>query len=324
MGIISDLKSKVLDGENITRDEAISLIDAPIDELADAANEIREKLCANDFDLCSIVNGKCGKCSEDCKYCAQSAHYKTTCTESYPLLSTEKIMELAKKNDADGIMRYSIVTSGKRLSDDEIDRVCETIKTIKEQTGMSVCASFGLINKKQLQKIKNAGVTRIHCNLETSKNYFPQVCTTHTYDEKVETIKAAKSIGLSVCSGGIMGLGETMEDRIDLALAERELGVKSVPINMLNPVKGTPYEDNPVLTYDELVRTVAIFRFILPDASLRLAGGRGLLNDKGVRCFKSGANSSISGNLLTTIGSTVEEDLKMFSDLGFKVTKVNN
>jgi biotin synthase len=322
MSIVAVLKEKVLSGQDITREEAVSLIDAPLEELATSANEIREKMCKESFDLCSIVNGKCGRCSEDCKYCAQSGHYNTACQESYPLLSTEKIMELARKNDANGVMRYSIVTSGKSLNDKEIEQVCETITTIKNETGMSVCASFGLINEKQLKKIKEAGVTRIHCNLETSKAYFDKICSTHTYDEKIKTIKTAKSLGFSICSGGIIGLGESMEDRIDLALAERELGTKSIPINILNPVKGTPLENNEILPYDEIIRVIAIFRFILPKAFVRLAGGRGLLEDKGVRCFKSGANATISGDLLTTIGVTVEDDVKLIQGLGFEINRV--
>jgi biotin synthase len=322
MSNIKVLKEKVLAGQDITKEEAMTLVNAPLQELAESANEIREKLCANSFDMCSIVNGKCGKCSEDCKYCSQSGHYNTSCQDSYSLLSTEKIMELAKQNDENGVMRYSIVTSGKKLNDKEIDQVCQTIATIKKETGMSVCASFGLINKEQIQKIKEAGVTRLHCNLETSKRFFGQICTTHTYEDKIETIKAAKNAGLSICSGGIIGLGETMEDRIDLAFAQRELGTISVPINVLNPIKGTPLENNRILPYDEIVRVIAIFRFILPKAFVRLAGGRGLLEDKGVRCFKSGANATISGNLLTTIGVTVEEDVRLIKSLGFKINKV--
>jgi biotin synthase len=159
----------------------------------------------------------------------------------------------------------------------------------------------------------------VHCNLESSRRYFPEICTTHTYDEKIATLKAAKAAGLSICSGGIFGLGETMEDRIDMVLTARELGVKSIPVNVLNPIKGTPYEHNKVLTREEVCRTIAIFRFLLPDASIRLAGGRGLLGDKGVSCFTSGANAAISGDMLTTAGITVETDLALLKELGMEV-----
>lgn len=216
------------------------------------------------------------------------------------------------------MVRYSIVTSGRSLNDEEVESACESIRAIKKETGIEVCVSFGLLNEEQFRKLKDAGVTRIHNNLETSRRYFPSVCSTHTYDEKIETIKAAKRAGLQVCSGGIMGIGETMEDRIDMVMEQRELGVKSIPVNMLNPIKGTPYENNEPLTQDEMRRIVAVFRFIVPDASIRLAGGRGLMEDKGVGCLKSGANAAISGDMLTTCGINVEKDLEIINELGYE------
>ncbi len=186
-------------------------------------------------------NGKSGRCSENCKYCAQSSFYRTKVDE-YPLQDTNELVAQAK-NIADlGVLRYSIVTSGKSLNHDELDKACESIKAIKENTNISVCVSFGLLNEAQYKKLKTAGVERIHNNLETSRNYFPKVCTTHDYDDKISAIKAAKKAGLSVCSGGIIGLDESMEDRIDMALALRELGIDSILVNMLNPISGTPYE----------------------------------------------------------------------------------
>lgn len=319
MSLVSDLKEKIYSGEEITREDAIKLLEEPLEELANAADEIRSKFCGNAFDMCTIINGKCGKCSEDCKYCAQSAHYHTACEETYPLLSTEELLEQAKKNEERGVLRYSIVTSGKRLSDKEIDQVCESIREIKRKTNIQVCVSFGLLNEEQFRKIKEAGASRVHCNLEASKSFFPQVCTTHTYEEKVETLKAAQRAGLSVCSGGIMGLGETMEDRIDMAIDIRELGVKSIPVNLLNPIPGTPYEKNRILTNDELCRIVAIYRFLIPNGFIRLAGGRGIVGDRGEKCFQSGANAAISGDMLTTAGITVETDMKLLKDLNFEV-----
>ena len=303
----------------MTREEALELMDVPLEELSQAADQLREHFCGDRFDMCTIVNGKCGKCSEDCKYCAQSAHYQTSLEESYPLLSTEELVKGAAENKRQGVLRYSIVTSGRKLSDREVDQVCESIRAIREQVGIEVCVSFGLLGEEAFRKLKEAGASRVHCNLESSRRYFPQVCTTHTYDEKIETMKAARRAGLSVCSGGIIGLGETMEDRIDMVLTARELGVKSVPVNLLNPIPGTPYEHNPVLTEDELRRVVAIFRFLIPDGNIRLAGGRGLLEDKGARCFCSGANAAISGDMLTTAGITVERDLEMLRKLGYQV-----
>ena len=323
MNTIQQLKEKVFSNESITKEEALTLVDAPLDQLTQAADEIREHFNGNTFDICTIINGKCGRCSEDCKYCAQSAHYHTACQDSYPLLDTKSLLEGARHNDEQGVLRYSIVTSGKRLSDKEVDQVCESIREIRRQTNIQVCVSFGLLNEEQFKKIKEAGASRVHCNLESSRNYFPQVCTTHTYEEKIETLKAARRAGLSICSGGIMGLGETMEDRIDMVLTARELGVKSIPVNLLNPIPGTPYENNRVLTNDELCRIVAIFRFLIPDGMIRLAGGRGLLKDKGEKCFQSGASAAISGDMLTTAGITVQTDLQLLNKLGYEVKLIN-
>lgn len=314
---IEELKQEVINGKLLTKEEAYKLLDAPLEPLCNAANEIREHFCGNGFDICTIINGKSGKCSENCKYCAQSAFYQTP-TETYPLRSTAEIVEQAKYNEERGVLRYSIVTSGKCLTDAEVEQVCESIREIKKQADIEVCVSFGLLNEKQFRKIKAAGATRVHNNLETSRNYFKEVCTTHSYDDKITTIKAAQAAGLSVCSGGIMGLGETMEDRIDLALTVRELGVRSIPVNMLNPIPGTPYEKNQVLTQEEMRRIVAIYRFLVPDASIRLAGGRGLMEDKGEACFQSGANAAISGDMLTTAGYTIETDMAMLKKLGYE------
>ncbi len=321
MDIIKKLQDKLYVGELLTKEEILPLAEAPLEPLCQAADEIRKHFCKDAFDLCTIVNGKCGKCTEDCKYCAQSAHYTTACGESYPLLSTEKIVEQAKHNASQGVLRYSIVTSGRRLSEEEVEQVCESIRAVRREVGIEVCVSFGLLAEADFRKIKEAGASRVHCNLESSERFFPQVCTTHTYADKIKTLQAAKKAGLEVCSGGIMGLGETMEDRIDMVFTARDLGVKSIPVNVLNPIPGTPYENNRILTNEETRRIVAIFRFIIPDASIRLAGGRGLLGDKGEACFTSGANAAISGDMLTTAGITVETDLALLQKLGYTVVK---
>lgn len=319
MGIVRELKDKVMAGGSICREDALKLASAPFEEMNEAADEIRSRFCGQNFDLCTIVNGKCGKCSEDCKYCAQSVHYHTACDESYPLLSSKELVEQAKYNADQGVLRYSIVTSGKKLSDREVDQVCESIREIRKETGIQVCVSFGLLSGEQFKKIREAGASRVHCNLETSERFFPQICTTHTYADKIETLKAAKQAGLSVCSGGIIGLGETMEDRIDMVLTARDLGVRSIPLNLLNPIPGTPYEHNPILSSDELCRTAAIFRFLIPDGAIRLAGGRGLIGDKGEKCFRSGANAAISGDMLTTSGITIQSDMALLERLGYEV-----
>lgn len=316
------LKEEILNGHLATKEEIINILNEPLEELTVCANEIREHFCENKFDICTIINGKSGKCTENCKYCAQSMFYKTK-IEEYPLLDTKKIVDEAKYNAERGVLRYSIVTSGKRLSDNEVDKVCEAIKEIRKECDISVCGSFGLLNREQFLKLKEAGLTRVHNNIETSKNNFCNVCTTHTFQDKLNAIKEAQSVGLNICSGGIIGLGESMEDRVDMAFTIREIGAKSIPINVLNPIKGTPYENNRILTNDEVCRVVAIFRFIIPDSSIRLAGGRGIFQDKGRQCFLSGANAVISGDMLTTSGVSIENDMKMIEELGYKVVLCN-
>lgn len=318
MTLIKTIKERIYNGGAVSRDEALLLNKEPLEELCQAADEIRRHFLGNAFDICTIINGKSGKCSEDCRYCAQSAYYHTP-AEEYPLLSTKEIVRQAKYNAEQGVLRYSIVTSGRALMDPEIEKMCEAIRAIREQADIQVCVSFGLLSEEQFGRIKEAGVTRIHNNLETSSGNFHNVCTTHTFEDKIRAIKAAKAVGFSVCSGGIMGLGETEEDRVDMAFTLRELGIKSVPINMLNPIAGTPYEGNPRLTVDDMRRIVAVYRFILPDAFIRLAGGRGLMKDKGEGCFCSGANAAISGNMLTTAGYSVETDMEMLHRLGYRI-----
>ncbi|MEG0133891.1 MAG: biotin synthase BioB [Clostridium sp.] len=322
MSFINEMKEKVLAGTAIEALEAEKLFEEPLEELCAAANQIREYYCGNTFDICTIINAKSGRCSEDCKYCAQSAHYNTSCTE-YPLLSKEEIVEGAKYNADRGILRYSLVTSGKRISDKEVDTICQVVREIKQGISIRVCGSFGLLDEEQYHKLYNAGLTRIHNNLETSKSYFTNMCTTHTFKDKVTAIKHAQSAGMTVCSGGIFGIGETVRDRVELALSLRELGVKSIPVNLLNPVEGTPYEHNKPLSQEEMERTVAVYRFMLPDAFIRLAGGRGLLPDKGRGCFLAGANAAISGDMLTTAGISIEADLNMINELGFQVEVKN-
>ena len=321
MSFTEEMKDKILLGKWIGREEALRLAEEPLEELRQAADEIRRKVCGSGFDLCTIVNAKCGRCSEDCRYCAQSAHYRTACEESYPLLSTQELLEDARRNAQQGVLRYSIVTSGRRLSEEEVEQACESIHRIRAEVPIEVCVSFGLLDEVQFRKIKAAGASRVHCNLESSARYFPSVCTTHTYEEKIRTLQEAKRAGLSICSGGILGLGETMEDRIDMVLTARELGVKSIPVNLLNPIPGTPYENRVPLDNEEACRCVALFRFLIPDASIRLAGGRGLLGDKGEACFLSGANAAISGDMLTTAGITVETDMELLRSSGFEVKR---
>jgi biotin synthase len=315
---IKALYNRVIGGYLITREEALFLYKEDLGDLTRYADMIRDHFCGNQFDMCTIINGKSGLCSENCKFCAQSSHYNTG-SKVYSLLSEEEILADAKKNADQGVMRYSIVTAGRSLSDGEVDRMCQIIRRIKEEVHISVCVSFGLLKEDQFRRLKEAGAERVHNNLEASENFFPSVCTSHSFSDKVQAIRAAQAAGLDVCSGGIMGLGEGIEDRIDMALSLRDLGIDSIPVNMLNPIPGTPMEKYESLDEKEMQRIIAVYRFILPKAFIRLAGGRGLMSDKGKACFMSGANAAISGDMLTTAGITVDKDKKLLEELDYMI-----
>lgn len=317
---VDELKSKVLDNYKVTKEDALNLVDSPLDDLTSAANEIRHHFCGNKFDACTLINIKNGRCSEDCKFCAQSNHYNTD-IDIYPILSKEELKERSLAILDAGFERISYVASGRKISEREFNIISQALEELNsERDDFHVCVSLGLLTKEQIHTLKKLNVERVHNNLESSRNYFKEICTTHSYDEKLETIDDIRSENIRVCSGGIFGMGETFEDRIDLALILRNLGVKSIPINVLNPIKGTPVENNEILSNDEVCRLIAIFRFINPDAFIRMAGGRALLGDNGRKAFQSGANAGILGNMLTTAGVEIEEDLKLLDDLGFELT----
>lgn len=316
--MINKLKEKIKNGYLINKEEAKSLLTYDLTTLANCADELRRYFLGDKFDLCSIVNGKSGKCSEDCKFCAQSSFHKTN-TEVYPLLDTQYLLKDAKHHKEKQVRRYSIVTSGRKLSDKEIDKVCESFEEIQDKIGIETCASHGLLGEESLRKLAKAGVKRYHNNLETSRNYFDKICTTHTYDEKIETIKAAQKSGLIVCSGGIMGLGESEEDRIDMAFELRDLNIKSIPLNMLNYIEGTTVDRQNPITEEDFLKMVAIYRFINPTAEIRLAGGRNLLSEFGKKAFTGGANATITGDMLTTCGNQIDDDVKMITELGYEI-----
>ena len=308
---------EIIGGRRLTReDDWQFLLDAPLEELTQGADRIRQALCGKEVDLCSIINGRSGKCSEDCKFCAQSGHHCTGISE-YAFLPVEKIVEDAKYHQAKGVHRYSIVTAGRSLGKD-FDKAVEAYRAIKENCQeLSLCASHGLLSKEEFVALKEAGVERYHENIETSKRNFPNICTTHTFEDKVREIKMAKEAGLSVCSGGIIGMGETWEDRIDMAITLSELGIKSIPLNILRPIPGTPLEHQAALSEDEILRTIAIFRYINPTAMVRLAAGRNSMEHSGERAFRSGANAAITGDMLTTSGNRISEDQEMLAAMGF-------
>lgn len=289
----------------------------PTDSLLGLASEVMHQACPQTFDTCSIINAKSGRCPEDCKWCAQSAHHHTG-AEEYPLLTVGQLLSGARQSKARGIGRFSIVTSGRRLKKDEVGRICEAAEAIGKECGIYLCLSAGLLDQEDLLRLRKAGIRRYHCNLETAPSYFGRLCTTHDQQQKIDTLHAAKAAGMEICSGGIIGMGETMEQRIELAEVLRRLGVASVPVNILVPVKGTALEAQPLISEDEILRTIAIFRLMLPSARLRFAGGRTRLSDQAqMKAFRSGINAAIFGDMLTTPGDQVSADFERIRQAGY-------
>lgn len=315
--MINKLKNKIYEGKEITKEEAMAIaLFEDKKQVYKLAGDIRKKFAGNIFDTCSIINARSGRCSEDCKWCSQSSMFKTN-VETYEMIDEKMCMEMAGRNAKYGIDKFSFVTSGRSLSNRNIDMICRYAVKIGNKYPINLCASMGLMTKEKLQKLMNVGIKRYHCNLESSRRFFPQVCSSHSYDEKIATLKAAMEIGMEVCSGGIIGMGENMEDRIDLALELRKLGVKSIPINVLNPIKGTALEDRERLSDDDILMSIAIFRFINPDSYLRLAGGRILIEHLEEQAMEAGINAAIFGDMLTTSGPKVKKDFETINKMGF-------
>ena len=308
MGKALELAKEIIAGRRITRDDELSFfLDCDLKELCEGADLIREHFIGDKVDLCSIINGRSGRCPEDCKYCAQSAHNHTDC-EVYDFLPEEQIVEMCRLNESEGVDRFSIVTAGRALTGEEFDKAIHAFETMHRECKIDLCASMGFLDEEQLHRLHEAGVTSYHHNIETSRRNFPNICTTHTYEQKVETLKKVKAEGMCACSGGIIGMGETWEDRLDMAVSLAELGIDSIPINALMPIKGTPLEDLPQLTEDEA-------------ANIRLAAGRALLTGDGELAFQSGASATITGNMLTTVAcATIRSDRQMLESLHRDVT----
>lgn len=318
--MLDDILKKVLDGGAATVDEAMELNGCCSTEtLCEAADRVREARCGNVLDTCSIINARSGHCSENCKWCAQSAHYATGVKE-YECMPADEVMRIAGLDTSHGVKRLSLVTSGRKVTASGIKYFCDVYRRLAAETPLRLCASMGLLGREELQALKDAGVERYHCNLETSSEYFPTLCTTHTHADKLRTISMAREVGLEVCSGGIIGMGESMRDRLTMAFEACQAGAVSIPVNVLIPIPGTPLGDTEPLSEDEIVRTVALMRLVAPDAVIRFAGGRANLSVAAAeQMLRGGMNGAMIGDLLTTVGNKVDEDYAMFARVGYKV-----
>lgn len=322
---LADIARRVVGGGSITRDEALEIDSIPDSETFDMlahANSLRKHFLGDQVHLCSIINAKSGLCPEDCSFCAQSAHHQTD-VPVYPLVDAGEIVESARKAENEGSGCFGIVTSGSTIrKGPELEHICSALKRISAETGIKPACSLGIIDHETALALKKAGMAKYHHNLETARSFFPNVCTTHDYQDDVNTVKAVKEAGLKVCCGGIFGLGETAEQRVEFAFTLKELDVDSVPINFLNPIAGTRLAGADYLTPMECLRIIALFRFVLPDKQISVCGGREKnLRDLQSLMFFAGASGTMIGNYLTTTGRSPEHDWQMLKDLGLSIGK---
>ena len=316
---IKELLSKVIEGKDISLEEANLLIRpdlTDLNELIQASDIITKHYFNNTVEMCAIYPAKMGKCSGDCAFCAQSVHHNSKITPiSVQELKLDDIISKAKDLEKFGTKHFSLVTSGETLNDEEFNLIFHIFYRLNKETTLKLCASLGSLTLEKAKKLKNAGVSRYHHNIETSRSFFPKICSTHSYDDKIETIKTAQQAGLEICCGGIISMGETAEQRVEMAFALKNLNVDCIPINILNPIPGTPLENQKLLSAEEILRTIAVFRFILKDKTLRFAGGREkALAEHEYLGYRAGINALLIGDYLTTPGKSIEnekENLKM-------------
>jgi biotin synthase len=322
VSLIENLKTRVIEGGEITFDEALSLLaleDASsIDALLEAAHEITTHFHRHRAGLCSLINAKSNLCGEDCKFCAQSVRYDTSATR-YELVKPDVIVRAAKHAESHGAQNFCIVTSGDALSDDEFERLLPIIRRLCQETTLGIDASLGFLTRERVDRLKEAGLRRFNSNLQTSRDYYSEIVSTHAYDKRIETLEHLREGGLGMCSGGILGMGESPEDRIKMAMDLKRFKPECLPVNVLHPVPGTPLASETPLQAEEILKTIAVFRFILPQSNIKLAGGREKnLGEHQEKALKGGANGLIVGGYLTTPGNAIQDDFKMLSRAGYE------
>ncbi|NPA13188.1 MAG: biotin synthase BioB [Aquificae bacterium] len=315
---INSLAERVLSGEALSKEEGLKILHIPdeyLDDLVEQASIVREKVFSNQVEFCSLINAKNGACTEDCSFCAQSSKYPTP-INAYPLVPKEEMVEGALKAVSIKANRYCIVLSGKRATKEEVNQIAEAVREIREKIPVKVCVSIGTVDEEDLKLLKEAGVERVNHNLETSERHFPNIVQTHSWQERLETIKRIQKVGLSTCCGGIFGIGETDGDIVDLADTYRQLKVHSIPINFLIPIPGTPLGNTQALTPQKCLKILALFRLFNPDAEIRLCGGReinlGEYHDTAMEI----ANCLMAGGYLTRAGRSPGKDEEMVKRLG--------
>jgi biotin synthase len=319
---IQKIGDKVLGGGSVSMKEILPLSEAKgpdITDLAAVANRVRDEFNGNKIDLCSLLNAKSGRCSEDCAFCAQSAHYKTE-APIYPLMSADQMVREAKEAQKRGTGRFCLISSGRQLDDKEFEVILNGLDRIRKETSLDLDCSLGTLSVEKAEALKKVGVTRYNHNLETAESHFSKMCTTHSFQDRVQTIEVLKEQGFSICCGGIIGLGESPQQRLELAFSLRQLGIDCIPFNILNPRPGTPLERSESVPPLEIIKTIAIFRLIIPRGTIKIAGGREAnLRDVQSLALLAGANGLILGNYLTTLGRNTEDDLTMIKDVGFEI-----
>ncbi len=309
----------VVEGLPATVEEALELNRSySTAELSSSADLIRAKWCGDKIHTCSIVNARSGRCSENCKWCAQAKCHKTGVRE-YEHIPQAEVFRAYNSNKQRGASCFSMVTSGRKVLGRDLEFFCNIYKGLAKEGGIELCASMGLLSRAELQQLWDSGVRKYHCNLESSPSFFTKLCTTHTIEDKLETIKIAREIGFTICCGGIIGMGETLRDRLELVEMAREAGASSIPVNILQPIKGTPLQNLEPISEEEIERSVALMRFIAPKCTLHFAGGRARLSRQTTpRILRGGMNGALIGDMLTTVGNDVEDDFKLFESIGYE------